>query len=720
MAEEEFRWEQVDGGDLTVGMYVRGTPNPFWSWTAEPVEGEIVALVGTSDVNIAGDYEQNGSRDKRSRAWVRRLPVAQDTPAQATGRWVSAEHGEFSVGDRVRVTSRETGLVDEAVVEATTCNTGEGSAALVIRRDDGRVHCRHAQYRTFEKWVVEATIPAFTWVTVPSTELVAGDYARGTAQSGNAIEGTVQSVSAMGYVRLNVSPGNLSPNRTWERHTPVASASTPTPDAAPAQAPEYTWVEVTADDLVRGDTVRALGFPTDAVGQEDVWQEGEFTSITTSGGYRYARINGNGCDVRRRFMRRTLVTADTQSTSTPSTVTITRPQVGDHFTRTFNTPTAGNPPRREGCVVTSVRDVGDAPGQDLWVITYSSGLTDWDLGLLVRPDGTCEPNDPAEGREGRDLTGRYEPVVDDVEPSTEEWVPLTRETLRVGDVVRARPGGIGGLMQAEVIAVRRGENFHARTIEVITPSRRGREADMSGPYDRGYYTYGYDETNPAPLVRRAASATPTSPAPEAGAWVDVDTLLLTEGDRARWRYDSGAEWHEVTVREVDSDGDVYIEGSRDYITGSRNKDWQRWVPTPTQADGTPLPDWATSLDAARRHVHARARQLFTSRDNCASGTADFLSAAGLPDFRRDYPAPPDETEQIREFLTLVREAAITTANRHGKSMSQVHTWLRREGITEPPPPPVTHTLNVQVPAGTTSEDIVRALQGAAHPSWRIV
>lgn len=331
--------------------------------------------------------------------------------------------------------------------------------------------------------------------------------------------------------------------------------------------------------------------------------------------------------------------------------------------------------------------------------------------------------------ERRSRVGTTQPVV--VEPAPGGWIPATPDILQVGDVVRARPGNIGGLMQARVTgrATIVGR-FDAETIDVIEPSSNGRTSDM-GRTAGVYYYYRFNE-DPAPLVWRGEGPAPspnreaTAPAvsaaatPEAGTWSDVNSLLLTEGDRARWRYDSeDAEWHEVTVTEVDSDGDVYIEGSRDYITGSRSKNWQRWVATPTQADGTPLPDWATSLDAARRHVHAKARELFASRDNCARGTADFLSAAGLPDHRRDYPAPPDETEQIREFLTLVREAAITTANRHGKTMSLVHTWLRREGITEPAPPPVQYTVTVTAPAGTSREDVITSARQLGRQGWEV-
>lgn len=516
--------EELREGDLVRGLDEAGRYGALTPEAAvESIDDEYVYLVGSGGWNIGRTFER----------WV-------PAEAQATGRWDSVTLDLLSVGDRVRVTHlRDEDSVQEAVVTHLHCSMERASnpfdtrRAVQLTKDNGMRFCAHSDTWSFEKWVVEATVPAFTWVTAPSTLLAVGDHVRGVGRA-DTVEGVVERVSEGGYVKLDTSAGNLSPARRWARRTTVTS----TPEPAPRHTAELL---------------------------------------------------------------------------------LARPQVGDHFTRTFNVPSGGNPARREGCVVTSVRDVGDAPGQDLWVIRYRTDVTVYDRDLLVRPDGTCEPNDPAQGREDRDLTGRYEPVV-------------------------------------------------------------------AGP----------------------------------GTWSDVNSLLLSEGDRARWRYDSeDAEWHEVTVTEVDSDGDVYFEGSSDYITGSRNKDWQRWVATPTQADGTPLPDWATSLDAARRHVHAKARELFVSRDNCARGTADFLSAAGLPDHRRDYPAPPDETEQIREFLTLVREAAITTANRHGKTMSLVHTWLRREGITEPAPPPVQYTVTVTAPAGTSREDVINSARQLGRQGWEV-
>lgn len=118
----------------------------------------------------------------------------------------------------------------------------------------------------------------------------------------------------------------------------------------------------------------------------------------------------------------------------------------------------------------------------------------------------------------------------------------------------------------------------------------------------------------------------------------------------------------------------------------------------------PLPAWATSLDAARRYVHAQAVDLYNRDLNCWSGTRDFLSAAGLP---TDPNRPlPDESEEIRAFLATVREAALSTAEDHGKDSDQVRTWLREHGIVPAPPALVQHTFTVQTPADANVRQVL--------------
>ncbi len=280
-------------------------------------------------------------------------------------------------------------------------------------------------------------------------------------------------------------------------------------------------------------------------------------------------------------------------------------------------------------------------------------------------------------------------------PVREDWVSIASDQLAVGMRVRgvATPEWTGlTRLEGEVTALR---NLDA-----------GREAEVQIRNGAGRTWWGYRDLRIWEVWQAA---------PVAGEWRPVTSRELIEGDRARAQYNG--EWTEYVVTEVDSDGDVWVEGESGYIGGHR--EWQRWVELPTQADGRPLPSWATSLDAARRHVHAVARRLYLSGDNCNSGTSDFMTAADLPDYRRDYPAPPDETAEIREFLVKVRESAELTARRHGKSMKTVMRWLEREGIAAPPPPPVEYTFTVTAPAGTSREDVINSARQLGRQGWEV-
>lgn len=255
--------------------------------------------------------------------------------------------------------------------------------------------------------------------------------------------------------------------------------------------------------------------------------------------------------------------------------------------------------------------------------------------------------------------GRFERI----EPAAVEavgWIPVTDVgQLRVGDTVRAEPFNIGGWMQAEVSSVTPGDRrFTAVTVHVIEPSRNGRARDLSG-YQEGGYVYHFGEGERRPLVWRS-----TEPAP----LPDVGTPSAAPAAR----------------------GEV------------------------------PVPEWATSLDAARRYVHAEAIRLYTANANCWDGTRDFLEAADLPT-ERAWPVPPpvDETAEIRAFLNQAREAALTTARDHGKSRGQVEEWLTRHGLNAPPPPPVEYTFTVTAPAGTTREDIINSARQLGRQGWEI-
>jgi hypothetical protein len=243
------------------------------------------------------------------------------------------------------------------------------------------------------------------------------------------------------------------------------------------------------------------------------------------------------------------------------------------------------------------------------------------------------------------------------------WEVVTDlSTLRRGDTVRSTPDQIGGVMQAVVESTYR-DTFTARTTHVIEPSSNGRDTDLNGWRGGfGSQTYSYGAERGHNTIKWLGSG----PAPDPAA---------------------------------------------------------REARAATPATQAPIPDWATSLEEARRHVHTVARSLWSGMggDNCSGGTSDFMEAAGLPDHRDEYPAPSvvDETEQIKAFLTQVREAALNTAMRHGKDMDQVRLWLRREGIVEPTPPPVEYMVMVTAPAGTTREDVINSARQLGRQGWEI-
>lgn len=80
---------------------------------------------------------------------------------------------------------------------------------------------------------------------------------------------------------------------------------------------------------------------------------------------------------------------------------------------------------------------------------------------------------------------------------------------------------------------------------------------------------------------------------------------------------------------------------------------------------------------------------------------------------------PDETTEIRSFLNQVREAALSAARSHGKSLSLVEGWLARHELNAPPPPPVEYTFTVRAPAGTTREDIINSARQLGQQGWEI-
>lgn len=468
---------------------------------------------------------------------------------------------------------------------------------------------------------------------------------------------------------------------------------------------EYRWERV--DDpttLQPGEYVRAMNYGEESADGR-VWQEGVVERVVdvASVGARYVWIyGGGGTNVDRPYFRRV----------TPSTVALAAPLVGDRFARTFNVPTSANPVRRGPCVVTHVQPHAEGG----WVVNYDhvddrgAVIEHYGRGLHVMPDGSCKRENPS--GDG-DLTGTYEPL-----PAAEPqgWVPVTDlSTLRVGDIVRATPNGIGGRMQARVTD-RNYDGYNAMTTHVITPSSNGEERDRTC-WDTDGYRYGATGHDTEVWRGPGEAPVPEQGQTPDGTWVDVESGLLNEGDRVRYRRMRGDDWTEGVVAEVDSDEDVYLAGVRDYVSGGC--EWQRWTLANPPALDYPVPDWATSLDAAKRHVHERAVHLLKTGDNCSGGTNDFLRAAGLPLYNETYPAPPDESEEVKRFLIEVRRAALRTAEQHGKDSDLVRRWLEREGIVEPPRPAVEYTITVKAPAGTTREDVINSARQLGRQGWEI-
>ncbi len=281
-------------------------------------------------------------------------------------------------------------------------------------------------------------------------------------------------------------------------------------------------------------------------------------------------------------------------------------------------------------------------------------------------------------------------------PVAETWVPADPRTLAVGQRVR----------------VRRQDSQWVEGEITRAPDEVYAYVNHGGYYlHRAYQVPGTAPAAPEPET--PAFAPPQAPAPAGGAWVRVGSSSeVDDGDRIRWkRYEDDDEWVEGIVSEVDADRDVYLEGRDSYLYSGGV--FERWTPDAApQVEG--LPGWATSLEAARRHVHAAARRLYLSGQNCDSGTRDFMEAAGLPSHRREYPAPPDESAQVAEFLAAVRQAALNTADRHGKSRRTIEAWLETEGIDEPKPTTRRVTIDVTVPIDADVNQVVRGLGWEVH------
>lgn len=737
-----------------------------------------------------------------------------DPQEMEQGAWIAAELAAFAEGDRIRVTCRSTGAVDEGVVASTSCSTGEGDPALVVRTSDGVEACRHARYRTYERWVPAPS----AWVPIEHDSLREGMYVRGTARHGanvSSVEGHVVAFrdgnmvrvdqTGRGFVRLD--------RRVWERRVAAdaPTATTTITASDPVPAPEAgTWVVTPQRELVVGDRVRVVHRTGRWVFTGEVVSNGEYLDVLKDDG------NEESFSETYRVFEKWVAT-------TPATLTraLNPPQVGDRFTRVFNSPGILD---RPGCIVRTVRERGDAPGQTLWLITYDDANGRyWDGELLVRPDGTCNPDVPVLG-EPRDTTGMYVPEVPASTPAIPEyrwipirvgdieqgmyvrglpnrefaystpegevmgsnesfiyigeigagyvrertwerrvladaldadqyaeststatgWVPVTDYAeLNEGDVVRATPNGIGGRMQAVVTRSDR-YSFSARTTHVIEESRNRRTSDLNWPDPHGY-TYG-DEPGveawrgvgsaPEPIDTTVPQETLDRPAfapPQVG-----DTFTRTYdaahrtaregcmveqvrpsddgvGWRVRYRHGGQGSFHigvlpNGRIALHPQGAFVLTEPAPSTVPTPHNP----FAPTPSpapQVREVPIPDWATSLEAARRHVHAQARRLYRSGDNCYGGSNDFVGGLDLPAVDAEFPAPvtQDESAQIREFLTKVREVALEVARDHGKSLTLVERWLNEQGIVEPPPAEVQHTVTFTAPADANVTQVLRDL-----------
>ncbi len=138
------------------------------------------------------------------------------------------------------------------------------------------------------------------------------------------------------------------------------------------------------------------------------------------------------------------------------------------------------------------------------------------------------------------------------------------------------------------------------------------------------------------------------------------------------------------------------------------------APTPV-AEDRELPSWATgrSLDEVKRHIHREAVRLYKDGSNCWDGTNDFLSGLNLPDPDEEYPAPADESDQVKAFIATVYTVGMEVGRVHGKR-DAVEGWLRQQGIVAPLPTTRRVTLTVEVPVDADVPGVVRGLGWTVH------
>lgn len=329
-------------------------------------------------------------------------------------------------------------------------------------------------------------------------------------------------------------------------------------------------------------------------------------------------------------------------------------------------------------------------------------------------------------------------VVESTEPEPEPeytWVDVDASDLRPGDMARGLDDGRFGVdtPEAEV------------TEETVEEQDEYVYLRGSGGWDRGRR---WQRRVPA------TEPVPAAPVEEPTGWVAVsDFSTLRMGDIVRATPNMIGGRMQARVTSVDPFGDGYTAftthvitpsnngaqrdrvcfGSDGYAYGDPGHDTEVWrgaMPAPVPDAGPvaqremAIPEWATSLDRARRYVHEQAIELWRNEQNCWDGTSDFLVSADLPE-EEEWPEP-DESAEIRAFLFKVRDAALSTAFGHGKSVHQVEEWLTFYGITAPAPPPVRRTITVEVPAEVTEEqfrsEVIAFAAGPERPArnWRVV
>lgn len=567
------------------------------------------------------------------------------------------------------------------------------------------------------------------WVSVTDfTTLAHGDRVRSRQTqfpAEHVVEGEFDKLTTNGRVMLVGRAGQYFADpsvRTWEKLTTTPASQAPA---------EPSWVPIEHDQIREGMYVRCRTLPEQAWLWETTPYEGHVTRMYETSGHPFFTINGEGrrADIRTWERRVTPEVVAEAMAPTPEPEPAGTSGAGAERALPSWVRTA----QRDLAVGDRVRvtqkgrpsevNIGTVTSLDRYVVvqeddtlrrrTFSQDYRWFDKWVVPVESVPVPASSFAPPQVGEVFTRTYDEAGKDSRPNC---------TVRsVGERHDGNAGWRVGYTARDVTA----GTVHVNPDGTLTN------------------TGGF---HPGAFIRPVA-AVPETPAHPGGWEVVTDLSTLRVGDTVRATpdgiggvlqalvtelYPSGFYARTTHVIEETSNGrDDDLDLS--YVYGAeRAHNTIKWLgsgPAPDPAarearlaaqTATPLPEWATSLDAAKRHIHARSAALYRSNDNCLSGSNDFMSALGLPDVDEPYPTPPvvDETEQIKAFLTQVREAALETAQDHGKNMRQVETWLRWEGIVEPTPPPVRHTIEIEVPHDVTAEMVrrqVRVIDG-----WRMI